>query len=77
MVRHAEIGLDDHAPGAIQGRVELFAKRRWLVPRRPENRLRLDSLIGDRHKVMANVGDLGIDANLDAELLELFHRPPR
>ena len=52
MARHREIGLDDHAAGAIEAGPEIARQRRRRHAGGPQDRVRLDALVADPHRAL-------------------------
>ena len=67
MPGHREIGLDDHASGAIEARPEIASERRGGDAGGPQDRVRLDALVADPHRALLDPGDGHADTNVDAK----------
>ena len=69
--RHRQIGVDLHAPGAIERHAERGAERRRLHAGGPEDGPRFEALVADVHDAVLDVFDRGAGPHGHAEALEI------
>src|SRR6202022_1408927 len=71
MSGNAEIGLDEHPTGAVDGNTQLSTQRRSGNARSPQDDWRWDSFVADQNRAGLNAGDHVGGANLDSQVSQL------
>src|ERR1700687_5455473 len=71
MSGNAEIGLDEHPTGAVDGNTQLSTQRRSGNARSPQDDWRWDSFVADQNRAGLNAGDHVGGANLDSQVPQL------